>query len=598
MGTPPADTFSFADPSAVRTEHISLDLTVNFDQQMLHGSATLDIENLTGTSTLVLDTFDLNVTSVTLDGGTPAVWSYGAQTTYSRAMQITIAPSTDKVTIAYSTGDETGLFWNTAEQSYGRVQPYLYSLNEPVGARSWIPSQDTPTMRSTYDATIRVPEGLLALMSANGNAPAANDTGVYTFYMNYPVPSYLIALAVGRLEHRALDERTGVYAEPELLDEAAWELQYLPEMVDVAEEIAGEFPFSRHDVLFMPPTFLVGGMEHPMLNFVDPSMITRNHPTNPLPSTLIAHELAHSWSGDSTTLGSWNDVWLNEGITSYLTHRIIEEMSGTERAELGYFNDRRNYVTYATNAPPENTILHRQVPNPNVGFGTTGYVKGALFIKTLEDHIGRAQFDNFLYRYFRTFAYRWVDDQQFLAFLRATVLTPELEAQVNVNQWIYEPGLPANVTAPETSELFNRALQRATAFANGTPITQLEPSTWSQVDLDWFLALVPQVPLRLRMAEVDAALGLSMRTTPPLAWLTNATHAKYAPANAAVERALQRGGPSGWIIALYNALAVNDHARAVTLFNQLRGRYRDDIEAQVAQILGLSAAKGTFKAAA
>jgi aminopeptidase N len=591
LGTAPADTFSFAQPSEVTTRHLSLDLTVDFNQRLVRGTTTLDIENLTGTRTLVLDTYELNVTGVTLDAGTPAVWSYGAASQHSRALNITIEPSTKKVTIAYSAGGLTGLFWNTAEQSYGRVQPYLYSLNEPVGARSWIPSQDTPAVRSTYSATIRVPQGMLALMSANGNATSANDTGVYTFLMNYPVPSYLVALAVGRLEFRALDERTGVYAEPELLDDAAWELQYLPEMMDVAEDIAGEFPFSRHDVLFMPPTYVVGGMEHPMLNFVDPGIITRNRPADPLPSTLIAHELAHSWAGDSATLATWNDVWLNEGITSYLTHRIIEVMSGPERAEYGYFNDRRNYAGYVENAQPASTLLHRNVPSPGTGFGSTGYVKGALFIKTLEDHIGRARFDDFLQRYFRAFAYRWVDDQQFLAFLRATALTPDVEQQVRLDEWLYQPGLPSNVTAPTSSAIYNRAQQRASAFASGTHITQLQPLTWTPVDLDGFFALVPAAVLRSRMAEVDAALGLSMRTTPPLAWLTHATHAHYAPANAAVERALMRGGPSGWIFSLYNALAANDHARALNIFSRARGRYRDDIEDDVEQILGLSSLK-------
>ena len=547
----------------------------------------------------MLDTHELNVTSVTLDGTTPAQWSYGTRTDHGRPMNITIEPTTDTVTIAYSTsGLAPGLLWNTAEQSYGRVQPYLYTQNEPVDARSWIPSQDTPSVRSTYDATIRVPRGMLALMSAVNNATQANDIGVYTFKMNYPIPSYLIALAVGRLEFRALDERTGVYAEPELIDDAAWELQYLPEMVDAAEDIAGEFPFRRHDVLFMPPTYIVGGMEHPMLNFVDPSVVTRNRPADPLPSTLIAHELAHSWAGDSATLATWNDVWINEGITSYLTHRIIEVMSGPERAEYGYFNDRRNYSSYAGNVQPANTILHRNVPNPGTGFGTTGYVKGALFIKTLEDHIGRARFDEFLQRYFRAFAYRWVDDQQFTAFLRATVLTPELEEEVRLAEWLYEPGLPSNVTAPATSAIVNRVQQRAALFVAGTNITQLQPETWTPVELDGFLTTVQATALRSRMAEVDAALGLSARTTPPLAWLTHATHAHYSPANAAVERALMRGGPTGWVLSLYNALAQVDHTRALDIFNRARGRYRDDIEAQVESILGLTSAKENVRTAA
>lgn len=598
-GDAPADAFSHSQPAQVTTKHISLDLTVDFEQRRLSGSATLDIENLTGTRTLVLDTWQLDVTSVTLDGTTPATWSYGSMTAYSRPMNITIAPETDFVTIAYSTSNTApGLFWNTAEQSFGRVQPYLYSLNEPVSARSWIPSQDTPSVRLTYDAIIRAPRGMLALMSATDNATAANDTGVYTFRMNYRIPIYLVALAVGRLEFRPLGERTGVYAEPELIEDAAWELQYLQEMLEVAEEIAGEFPFSRHDVLFMPPTFVVGGMEHPMLNFVNPSVVTGNRPANPLPSTLIAHELAHSWAGDSATLGSWNDVWVNEGITSYLTHRIIEEMSGPERAEFGWWNDRANYTAYAKEATTA-TILHRSVNNPNQGFGATGYVKGALFIKTLEDFIGRESFDRFLRRYFQTFAYRWVDDQNFTALLRQEVLNarPELEAQLRLNEWLYQAGLPTNTTAPETSTLIERVQERADRFGTGTHINQLAPSTWTQLELEQFLLYAPQQSVRSRMSELDAALGLSARNLAPFAWLRHVIYAKYQPGMAAVERALMRGGSNGSIVALYQYLSDADRAKGIEFFNRYRGRYSDDVEAQVVAILLLPAATAEKRAA-
>jgi leukotriene-A4 hydrolase len=588
----PKDTFSQSQPAQVTTEHISLDLTVDFEQRRLRGTATLDIENLTGTNTLTLDTWQLDVTSVTLDGGTPATWSYGTTTPFSRPMNITIGANTDLVTIAYSTSSTApGLYWNTAAQSFGRVQPYLYTLNEPVQARTWIPSQDTPTVRLTYDATIRVPRGMLALMSANDNATAANDTGVYTFRMNYHIPIYLVALAVGRLEFRALSDRTGVYAEPELIEDAAWELQYMPRMMTAAEEIAGPFPFSRHDVLFMPPTFIVGGMEHPMLNFVSPAIITGNHPPDPLPSTLIAHELAHSWAGDSTTLANWNDVWLNEGITSYLTHRIIEKMSGVERAELGWVNDRANYTNYAQSATTA-TILHRNVTHPSEGFGATGYTKGALFIKTLEDRIGRPTFDRFLRRYFQTFAFRWVDHENFLAFLRHEALTgnPALEAQLRLDEWLYHAGLPSNLTAPTSSTLLMRVQQRAQAFAGGTHITALAPQTWTQLELEQFLIHAPQQAVRSRMAELDAAFGLSARNLPPSSWLMHTIHAQYQPGMAAVERALMRGGSNSSIVNLYRALEAVNRAKAIEIFNRARDRYDDDVEAEVLSILGLSQA--------
>ncbi|MDQ3282570.1 MAG: M1 family aminopeptidase/hydrolase [Acidobacteriota bacterium] len=597
LGEIPHDQFTASDITKVTTRHVDLDLTVDFEKKQLRGTAVLDIENLTGTNTLVLDTFDMTVTSVMLDGNKTATWKFGTQTQYTKPLLIDIEPSTDTVTIAYSTGGAAyGLQWNTAEQSFGRQQPYLYSLNEPVEARTWIPIQDTPSMRVTYDATLHVPRGLLALMSASNNPTAVNDTGVYRFHMGYPIPPYLIALAVARLEFRAFDERTGVYAEPELMDDAAWELQYLPAMVDAAERVAGRFPFDRHDVLLMPPTFVVGGMEHPMLNFVAPfSLISQNHPANPEPSSLIAHELAHSWAGDATTLATWNDVWLNEGITSYLTLRILEEMMGRERAELSFYIDRVNYTAYANNAKdPRSLTLHIQQVDPNVGFGSTGYTKGELFIKTLEDLIGRETFDFFLKRYFQVHAFRWVDDESFLAALHTFALAgnPDLEDHLQLDAWLYGTSIPSNITAPTSSAILDRATQRANAFASGTKIAQLNPASWSQLDRDQFLAVVNKTQLRSRMAEVDAAFGLASRQSAPLVWLTQSIIAHYEPGMVLVERALMRGGPSSWMVSLYTTMNDNGmHDKAVEIFGRARKRYSLSLELQLKQLLGVASAQ-------
>src|SRR6185436_177324 len=232
------DVFSFSEPREVRVRHLDLDLTVDFEARRLRGTATLEIDNLRGARTLVLDTENLTITRVVRDGGIPATFTVGRSNDFGAPLSIDIEPATEFVTIDYSSSPEaSGLNWNSAAQSYGRVKPYLYSLNEPVGARSWIPIQDTPAVRMTYAATIHVPAGYLALMSAPDNARAANGSGVYTFTMNQTLPAYLIAIAAGRLEYHAFDERTGVYAEPELIEDAAWELQYMPEMLRAAERI-------------------------------------------------------------------------------------------------------------------------------------------------------------------------------------------------------------------------------------------------------------------------------------------------------------------------------------------------------------------------
>jgi leukotriene-A4 hydrolase len=585
LDIPPADVFSYSEPSKIRVTHVSLDLTADFSQRRLRGTATLSLDNFTGTRTLVLDTNLLTILKVTRDG-VATTWNFASGIGDGQPLHIAIEPSTQKVAIEYATSsDAPGLNWNSAAQSYGRQRPYLYSLNEPTDARSWIPLQDTPTVRVTYDATLRVPADLLALMSAENNPARINDSGVYSFRMPRAIPAYLIAVAIGRLEFHSFDERTGVYAEPELMQDAAYELSYLPQMVDVAETIAGPFPFVRHDLLLAPPTFVAGGMEHPMLNFISPmSVVSGNRPAVVDPKNLIAHELAHSWAGDSTTLGSWEDVWLNEGITSYLAVRILEVMQGKERADLQFYLDRSSYANYAAQVTDKaQTILHREVPYAYFGFSSTSYVKGELFIKTLEDRIGRTPFDAFLKAYFQTFAFRWVDHRNFLAFLRARTTFDEDAMQID--EWLYGTGLPSNITAPATSAFFDRVQQRANAFNSGTPIAQLNPQAWTDPEIDLFVQLVNLNASR--MTEVDAALGLSLRVTPPLTWLVAAGYNSYAPAMPAIERALLRGGPNGWIPSIYRGLASTNNGRtkAVEIFNHARDRYHDGIAGQVNLIL-------------
>lgn len=591
LATPPVDRFSFSEPAQVTTEHLSLDLTVDFTQTRLSGRATLDIRNLTGTSTLVLDTENLSVSRVMRDG-VAAQFSLGTPTQWGTPLRIQIEPSTDIVTIEYTTSSTaSGLHWSTAAQSYGRTLPYLYTQNEPVQARSWIPSQDTPTVRSTYDATIRVPQGHLALMSAGNNPRAIDASGVYTFSMEQTIPAYLVALAVGRLEYHAFDERTGVYAEPELIEDAAHELAYMPDMLAAAERILGPHPFPRHDALLMPPTYVVGGMEHPMLNFISPfSVVTGNRPGDPEPRNLMAHELAHSWAGDATTLASWDDVWLNEGITSYLTQRIIEEMGYAERAELQWYFDRANYAAYAqsvTNA--EVTALHRTMPDPGLAFNNTAYTKGALFIRTLEDRLGRATLDRFLRDYFRSFSFRWVDDRNFISRLTATLgRTPD--ASLRLNEWIYGTRLPSNVGGPASSAMLDRMRGVANSFNAGASIASLDPQSWTETELDLFLGALSSATIGPRLAEIDTALGLSLRVTPPTNWLRHTIPNRYAPANAALERVLLRGGPNSTITTLYSWLIPIDRTRAQQLYTAARERYHPIVAQQIAQMLGQSSA--------
>ncbi|MFZ2490587.1 MAG: M1 family aminopeptidase/hydrolase [Thermoanaerobaculia bacterium] len=587
LDIPPVDVFSWSEPSKVVVRHVSLDLTVDFEARRLAGSASLWLHNVIGTRTLVLDTRDLTIHRVVLDDGRDATFTLGIASALGRPLTIAIEPATRSLRIDYTTSSQaSGLEWVTAQQTYGRQQPFLYSQNEAHHARSWIPIQDTPQIRVTYDATVRVPPGMLALMSA-ANPQAVVPDGVYRFAMDQTVPPYLIAVAAGRLEFRALSERTGIYVEPELAAAAVHDVHYLPDMLAAAERLLGPHPWGRHDILLMPPTYIVGGMEHPRLNFINPFSVVTFNAANPLPSTLIAHELAHSWAGDMTTLATWEDVWLNEGITSYLAQRILEEMVGTERVEYAYFLDRSNFENHARNPPsPSVTILHRgyvKDESPDERFDTTQYTKGELFLRTLEDELGRPVFDDFLRSYFAEYAFRWVDDRNFLASLERKGLAHD---RLRLQEWIYQPGLPSNVSAPTTSRIYTRVQAEATAFANGRAARLLSTSGWTDVEMELFLNLAASA-VRSRMAEVDTTFSLTARETPPLWWLLNGIYSRYSPIYAAVERVLLRGGTNSRMVTLYSALMNDSEGRQVAarVFATARDRYHPATAKQIEELL-------------
>lgn len=583
---PPYDLFSAAEPTDVRTLHLDLDLDVDFESNRLIGSVTHTIVNYTGTERFIVDTRGLTIHDVTADGMETG-WSLSEATKDGQPLVIDILPSTRKVRIEYETSpDSRALSWLTPLQTLGDLEPMLYTLVEPDRAREWIPLQDTPGVRSTYEATIQVPEGLLALMSAE-NQTTTNADGIYEFSMSDPIPAYLIALAVGRFEFHSLDERTGIYVEPEVATEAAWDLQYVPEMVDVAEDIFGPYPFERYDLLLLPPGFGAGGMENPGLNFINfASAVSGNFEVPPVPATLIAHELAHSWAGDLATCATWSDTWLNEGLATYYAGRIIERMAGPDRAEIGYYWDRLNYEGWVqqTSKTPEVQVLHRAFQpgdSPSV-FNNTSYAKGSIFLKTLEDRLGRQTFDQFTKSYFRHFVWRWVDDEAFLDHLsNFTTGTSSLQ----LDQWVYGQGLPSNVTAPTTSKLWDRIEVQSSRFRSGVSALRLDTTGWTSFERNLFLWQITN-QLSARIAEVDGAFGFSSMKVAPQHWYLAVADSLYEPGMPMLERYLLLGGWNS--ISIFQRFASDDKGKewAIEFYETARPHYVPSIRAIIDQILG------------
>ena len=557
-GADARDALSYARPEVARVSHVALDLAADFEAKRMAGTATLDVAAAPGASEIVLDTQGLEIESVTDAGGRARPWSVGAVDPKLGAPLTVRIGDSRRIQIAYRTrpGAEA-LQWLSPEQTAGKRHPFLFSQGQPILNRTWIPTQDSPGIRQTWEARITVPEPLVAVMSADRltrkGEPAGPGRRAYRFRMDKPVAPYLIAIAVGDLAFRPLGPRSGVYAEPATIERAAAELVDTEKMIDAAEALYGPYRWGRYDMIVLPPAFPYGGMENPTLTFLTPTFIAGDRSL----VGLVAHELAHSWSGNLVTNAVWADSWLNEGFTSYFENRIMEALYGTARAgqeaALGWADMEAALKELGRTAP--GTRLH----DPS-GADESGivYDKGAVFLRTIERTVGRERFDAYLRSYFDRHAFQPMTSARFLADLRANLIRGDraLEQRLMLDQWVYQPGLPANAVRPDPNA-FARVDSALAAFKAGGPAGALPYSDWNTAERLRFLNGLPRAIPRPRLAELDRALGLTgTRNAEVLfAWLKLAIDNRYEPAVPAIERFLTSMGRRKFVAPLFEALA-------------------------------------------
>lgn len=579
------DPHSYSRPDEVRVEHIVLDLNVDFATRQLAGTATLRVRNETNASTLVLDTNALEIRRVTLQpGNTPAVFKLGvADPIRGSALEIPITPETQTVTIEYaSSPGARALQWLDPPMTAGKKHPFLLSQSQAILARTWVPCQDTPGVRFTYDATLRVPKELLAVMSAE-NPQAKNEEGVYQFRMTHPIPSYLLAIAVGDLEFRPFDTRSGVYAEPEVIERAAAEFSDTPNMMKAAEELYGPYRWDRYDLLVLPPSFPYGGMENPRLTFLTPTVLAGDKSL----VALVAHELAHSWSGNLVTNATWNDFWLNEGFTTYIEHRLTEKLYGREYAEmlwlLGVTEVRDELATLPVEDQSLAVDFSERDPDDVPGIA---YEKGALFLRLLEETAGRERWDQFLRAYFDKFAFQPMTTAIFVDHLKTAL--PDVVQKVDVNPWIHGPGIPPNAPQPR-SEAFARVEQQAKAFSEGGAVDAIQAEEWSSHERVHFIQSLPILPVE-QMAALDTRFHFSDSGNSEVlsAWLEKAIDARYQSVRPAIERFLTSQGRRKFLKPIYEKLAKqpDDLAFARRVYAKARPTYHPVSQATIDDIVG------------
>jgi hypothetical protein len=399
-----------------------------------------------------------------------------------------------------------------------------------------------------YQAELEVPSPLRALMAASFvERQERGATAVERFRMEQPIPPYLFALAVGNLEGRDVGPRSRVWAEPEIVDKAAWEFAGVEPMIATAEGLFGPYLWERFDILTMPPSFPYGGMENPRLTFLTPTLLAGDRSL----VSVVAHELAHSWTGNLVTNASAEDFWLNEGFTVFAERRILEATEGAEAAALQAALGRRELerTLGELSDKPELQKLHQRLDgvHPDDAFSVVPYEKGYLFLRALEEAAGRERFSTFLRDYVARFRFRSIDSVTFLAFLDESL--PGIAARTGAARWLHEPGIPDGAPAPRSSRL--AALERlGDAIPDEATARAMSPSEWHL-----YLESLPRPFDGCAGLEARYRLNESTNYEILVAWLALAAASGFAPAVPVIERALGEVGRMKYLKPLYLALA-------------------------------------------
>jgi aminopeptidase N len=537
---------------------------------------TAEAQSAGQSSTLVLDSQALVIDGVTGEDGKVRPWNLGPEDPrIGAALTITLEPGATKVRVAYHTTDKSAaLQWLAPDQTRDRKQPFLFTQGESILTRTWIPLQDSPEIRITYDATIHAPAPMTVVMSAEQLGRGAD--GAWRFHMPQAIPSYLIALAAGGLAFAPISERSGVWAEPSLVNAARDELSDTEAMIQAAESLFGPYRWGRYDVLVLPPSFPFGGMENPRLTFATPTVLAGDKSL----VSLVAHELAHSWSGNLVTNGTWRDFWLNEGFTVYCEERIMERVFGLDRTTMERQLFRQDLEKEMRTLEPWQQVLHPDLRgrHPDDYFSSVPYMKGALFLRRLEAIFGRERFDQFLRGWFDGHAFQSAVTGDFVAYLKRELLDkePQKAAQIDLDLWLNKPGLPDDAPRDNSPALAKVDAQRD-LFVQGAAADGLDTKGWVTQQWQRFIQGLPNTVSVDRLAELDRAFGFTASHNSEILcdWLVVAIQRQYPPANDRLSQFLMEVGRRKYLKPIYTELAKNPAGleRARAIYAKARPRY-------------------------
>ncbi|GMH71266.1 hypothetical protein TrST_g3316 [Triparma strigata] len=457
------DVTSLSNPSSGgRCTHLELKVELNFSTKTIAGTATYDVEiPKEGDNTdnfVSFDCKDLIVNHTTVNGG---VAKFDLVTvpnmdvsTFGKSLRVYLpsnaAPlSTVKVSIDYSTTPQSSAIqWLPPEQTLGKKRPYLFTQCQAIHARTLLPCQDAPAVKVTYKATVTTPTWATCLMSAlSVSSPTDKGDGKSVHMWDQPVPvsTYLIAFCVGELESREISGRCRVWAEPGIVDAVAYEFAETEQFLKIAEDLTLPYQWGRYDVVSLPPSFPYGGMENPCLTFVTPTLLAGDRSL----ADVVAHEIAHSWTGNLVTNATWEHFWLNEGWTMWLQRKIMaRQKNDVKFFDFDAIGGWKHLTDDVALLPEDFTRLIPKIggSDPDDAFSGVPYEKGFNLLISLERIVGTPAFEDFAKAYLKRFKFVTVTSQEFKTYFESYFAGQEKIAGFDWDRWFHLPGLPPTPT--------------------------------------------------------------------------------------------------------------------------------------------------------
>ncbi|KAL0278991.1 UNVERIFIED_CONTAM: hypothetical protein PYX00_000646 [Menopon gallinae] len=455
------DPSSFSNPDKVKVEEINIFWDISFEKHTLEGKVHLTCKKNTDpsicvcdTNFLYLDTRDLNIKKVSDLAGGELSFKFGTEhPKLGTPLRIDLPnqPGSDgkyKICIEYETSSTaTALQWLTAEQTLGKQEPFMFSQCQSIHCRSIIPCQDTPYVKCPYKAEVTAPKQLMVLMSAIKSEEPTTVDGklLWKYSQDIPIPSYLIAIAAGRLKGKLLGLKSMIYAEPEIIQECVFEFSETDKMLKAATDICGPYVWGRYDLLVLPPSFAYGGMENPCLTFVTPTLLAGDRSL----ANVIAHEIAHSWTGNLVTNSTFEHFWLNEGFTTFIERKIQGAMFGEAHRHFHAFLGLSFLKDVIVNNLGEDNpltclVVDLEQSDPEAAFSSVPYEKGHTFLFYFEQLMAdQALFNEFLKSYIQKFKFQSITTDDFKAYAYEFFKdADDVLDTIDWNTWFYSPGMP------------------------------------------------------------------------------------------------------------------------------------------------------------